>query len=68
MEAYKEPAHEFLVLITHALSCSINMHGLLSSGATCLYFGLNLYLHHSLCVRAVKALAMLRTILCVSEY
>ena len=37
------------------------MHGQLQSGAICLNFGLKLYLHLSLCVRAVKALAMLRT-------
>ena len=41
--------------------CLLNMHGQLQSGAICLNFGLKLYLHLSLCVRAVKALAMLRT-------
>ena len=38
----------------------LNIHGQLSRRARCFYFGLSLYLHHSLCVRAVKALAMLR--------
>ena len=37
------------------------MHGHQSSGTRCINVGLNLYLHLSLCVRAVKALAMLCT-------
>ena len=36
------------------------MQGHLSSGARCLKFGLSLYLHHSLCVQAVKVMEMLR--------
>ena len=50
-----------LVLSAHAYCRSLNMHGHLSSGAKCLNFGMCLYLHHSLCVRAVKAVAMLHT-------
>ena len=36
MTSYQEPDHAFLVFIAHAISCSLNMHGQLSSGARCL--------------------------------
>ena len=44
MEAYNDPAREVLVLIAHALSCSLNKHGHLSSGARCLNRGVSHYL------------------------
>ena len=51
------------VFCTHhtCVKLPINMYEQLSSEARCLDFSLCLYLHHSLCVRAMKALAMLCT-------
>ena len=60
IESLYEPAHEHLVLIAHVLSRSSNVHGYLSSEASCL----NL----SMCVQAVKALTMLCISAVASEY
>ena len=67
MGAYYEQEQKFFVLITHSLSCPLNMYEQLSSGARCLRFSLCLYHHHSLCVRAMKALAILCTSTGASE-
>ena len=53
--AYNESGYKYLVLIIHAKSYLFYMHGQLLSGGRCLNLGLSLYLHHSLCIRAVSS-------------
>ena len=57
------------VFCTHhaCVKLPLNIYEQLSSGARCLNFRPCFYLHHSLCVRALMALAMLCTSTGASE-
>ena len=59
LHAIFEPAHEYLVSVAYAYSCSLNMVGHKPSVARCLNFGMHLYLHpyFNLCMATLSACA-----------